>query len=46
MHCRQRWHQKKRKARRALRLHNWLTMAQTSHQPASVLPVTAATELK
>ncbi len=48
MHCRQRWHQKKRKARRALRLHNWLTMAQTSHGAASVsvLPVTATTELK
>ena len=28
-----RWHQKKRKARRAQHLHNWLTMAQTSHEP-------------
>lgn len=27
-----RWHQKKRKARRAQHLHNWLTLAHTSQQ--------------
>ena len=27
-----RWHQKKRKARRAQHLHNWLTLAHTSQE--------------
>ena len=40
MHCRQRWHQKKRKARRALRLHNRLTMAHTGREPDSPSPLT------
>ena len=32
MHRRQRWHQKKRRARRALHLHNWLTITHTSQE--------------